>query len=157
MSERVMTRVLAVVPAVLVAVAVQTLTRTAPPLAVRVAAAGVIAISCWVAFRLLTAKLVVTGEGLQIRGVLYDADVPWSDLHGVDVAPAPRAMRALVWGLIHPQTVVVRTGTRTLRPVACMSGSDDRQVLIAVRAIEARTGTLRVPAQRHPDEPVRTA
>src|SRR3954470_18586837 len=99
-ADRLVARVLAVLPAIAVAVAVRLLTLGHPPLLLRLAAAASVALASWVAYRLLTARVVVTDDGVEVRGVLYDAEIPWTQLEAAETAPAAGALRALVWGLM---------------------------------------------------------
>src|SRR5438067_13039717 len=96
-THRTVPRALAVLPGLVVAACVRALTFGTPPVPLRVAAAGVIAIACWTSYRLLTASVTVGESGVQVRGVLYDADVPWHDLHTVTVEPSVGAVRFLLW------------------------------------------------------------
>jgi hypothetical protein len=149
-SDRTMGRVLAVLPAVVVAVAVRVMTLANPPLAVRAVAAGSVAISCWVAYRLLTARVVIGDHGVEVRGVLYEAEISYADLTSVEVEPASVPLRALVWGVMQPHTMRLATGSRTLRPIASVSHVDDEEMARAVGAMRVRLGAWRVPTQRQP-------
>src|SRR4051795_11618057 len=174
-ADRLVARVLAVLPAIAVALAVRLLTlghpplllRGArpppvpaglrgglPPLLLRVAAAASVALACWVAYRLLTARVVVTDHGVEVRGVLYDADIRWAELDGAEAGPAARPLQALVWGIMQPHGLVLRGRGRTLRPIAAVSHADDEDVLRAIAAIRARLGAWSVPTQRQPQETV---
>ncbi|MDQ1696991.1 MAG: hypothetical protein QOJ03_2344 [Frankiaceae bacterium] len=153
-ADRTMGRVLAVLPAIAVAVAVRLLTLADPPLWVRVVAAGVVAVSCWIAYRLLTSQVVVGDHGVEVRGVLYDAEIPWAHLESIDVKPSGVPLRALVWGVMQPHTMRLRTGSRTLRPVAAISHADDEELSRAIGAMRVRVGAWRVPAQRQSQETV---
>src|SRR4051812_14990465 len=84
-THRTVPRALAILPGLVVAACVRTLTLASPPVALRVAAAAVIALACWTSYRLLTAAVTVGDAGVRVRGVLYDADIPWADLHSVSV------------------------------------------------------------------------
>jgi len=153
-ADRMPARVAAVLPAVVVALCVRVLTLGAPPVAERVAAAGVVAVCCWVAYRLLTVRMTVTDSGVNVRGVFYDAELPWSDMHGVELTRASAGMRLLLLGVMQPQVVALRLGKRVLRPVASVSGTDDDELERAVGAIRVRLGAWRVPTQRQPREHV---
>jgi hypothetical protein len=120
-TDRTMARVLALLPAIAVAVAVRFLTLGNPPLGVRLGAAAGIAFACWVAFRLLTARVVVDEAGLEIRGVFHEGKVLWPEIESVDTVPASLGLRLLVWGVIKPHGLVLRGRTRTLRPIAARS------------------------------------
>jgi hypothetical protein len=137
-TPRAMCRVLALLPAAAVALGVRLLTLTAPPLAVRAAAAGGVAAAAWLVYRLLTARIVVDEPGVHIRGVFYEADIPWAELNAVDVAESAWPVRWLVWGLIQPHTLSLRTSARTLRPVAAVSHVDDEELSRAIDAMRAR-------------------
>lgn len=156
-SDRTMGRVLAVLPAVVVAVAVRVLTLAEPPVALRVAAAAVIALSCWVGYRLLTARVTVGDHGVEVRGVLYEALIPWTDLDSVDLLPSGRPLRALVWGVMQPHTLRFASGTRTLRPIATITHADDEELARAMGAIRVRAGAWNIPAQREAKDPVTSA
>lgn len=147
-TDRTAARVLALLPAAVVAVAVRILTLGERPLGVRLAAAAAVAAACWVGYRLLTARVVVGEGGIEIRGVLYEGQVSWSDLEAVETAPASRAVRALVWGVMQPHGLVLRGRTRTLRPIAAVCRPDDEDLVRAVGAIRVRLGAWGVPVQR---------
>jgi hypothetical protein len=148
--DRLLGRLLAVLPAVLIALCVRVLTLGNPPTAARVAAAGVVAVAAWSAYRILTAKVTVTPDSLHVRGVLYDADIPLRDLQSVTVHAAPWPVRLLVWGVLSPRSIHVRAGARVLRPLALLSHEDDDDIDEALRALMLRCGTRVVPAQRQP-------
>ncbi|MDQ1706662.1 MAG: hypothetical protein QOF18_3028 [Frankiaceae bacterium] len=153
-SDRTMGRVLALLPGLVVALAVRVLTLATPPLGIRVAAAGAVALACWTAFRLLTSKVTVGDLGVRVRGVLYDADIPWAHLESVDVSPSGRPLRLLVWGVMQPHTLRLRTGSRTLRPVAAITTVDDEGLERAIGAMRVRSGASGIPQQRQPQESV---
>lgn len=154
-THRTVPRALAILPGLLVVACVRLLTLGTPPVAVRVAAAAAIALACWTSYRLLTASVTVGESGVRVRGVLYDADVPWADLHTVTVEPATGSVRFLLWGVMSPRTVTLVCRDRMLRPIGMVSGPDDEDVDRAVGAIRVRSGVWRVPAQREPaDESV---
>jgi hypothetical protein len=142
-SDRVIPRVLALLPAIVVALCVRVLTLGSPLLAARLAAAGTVAVMCWTAYRLLTVKVTVSEDGVHVRGVFYEADVAWSQLDGVIVRPAGVAVRLLLWGVIKPQSVVLAGSTRALRPVALISAPDDDAIEKAIGAIKVRSGAWR--------------
>ena len=83
-TDRTMARVLALLPAIVVAVAVRVLTLGQPPLAARLGAAAAIALASWIAYRLLTARVVVDETGLEIRGVFHEGQVLWSEIESVE-------------------------------------------------------------------------
>ena len=139
-TDRTMARVLALLPAIAVAVAVRFLTLGNPPLAVRLAAAAGIALACWVAYRLLTARVVVDEAGLEIRGVFHEGHVLWADLDSVETGPASLGLRLLVWGVIKPHGLVLRGRSRTLRPIAAVCRDDDEDLMRALGAIKVRLG-----------------
>jgi len=154
-THRTVPRALAVLPGLVVAACVRALTLGAPPVPLRAAAAAVIALACWTSYRLLTASVTVGESGVQVRGVLYDADVPWDDLHTVSVEPAGKAVRFLLWGMAAPRAVTLVCSGRILRPVGMLSGPDDEDVDRAVGAMRVRSGVWRAPTQRQPaDESV---
>ena len=144
-TDRTMARVLAVLPAIVVAVAVRLLTLGHPPLALRLGAAAGIAIACWVAYRLLTARVVVDEAGLEIRGVFHEGRVLWTDLDSVETGPASLGLRMLVWGVIKPHGLVLRGRTRTLRPIAAVCRDDDEDLIRALGAIKVRLGAWGSP------------
>jgi hypothetical protein len=156
-SDRTMARILALLPAVVVAIAVRVLTLRQPPLAARLGAAAAIALASWVAYRLLTARVVVGDAGVEVRGVLYEGELRWSDLEAVETGPAPRAIRALVWGVMKPHGLVLRGRTRTLRPIAAVCHADDEDLMRALGAIRVRLGAWGVPVQRTEPDPVTAA
>jgi hypothetical protein len=147
-SDRAGARVLALLPVVVVGLAARVLTWTTPPLAVRMVAAGVVAGACWVAYRLLTARLVVRDGGLHIRGVLGDVDLTWGQIAAVDVGPASRVVRFLFGAALPAQTLLLEVAGRKLRPVACLSHPEDDELRRALGAVRVRTGAWSVPPQR---------
>jgi hypothetical protein len=94
---------------------------------------------------------VVHGEGVRVRGVWYEATIPWRELHDVSVEPSGWAVRALVWGVMQPRTLRLRTSTRTLRPLAAVSHDGDDELDRALGAMRVRLGAWGVPAQRQPE------
>lgn len=150
-AHRTVPRALAVLPGLLVAACVRVFTLGTPPVPLRVSAAAVIALACWTSYRLLTASVTVGESGVRVRGVLYDAEIPWDDLHTVTVAPATGAVRFLLWGMITPRAVTLVCNDRILRPVGMLSGPEDDEVDRAVGAMRVRSGVWRVPMQREPD------
>jgi hypothetical protein len=144
-SDRAIPRVLAVIPAIVVALAVRVLTLGTPPIVVRLGAAGVVAVACWTAYRLLTVRVTVGEDGLHVRGVLYDADVSWAQLDAVIVRPASWPVRLLLWGIVKPHTVSLAGPAKVLRPVALLSGPDDDAIDRVVGAIRARSGARLMP------------
>ena len=153
-ADRTMGRVLALLPGVVVAVAVRALTLAAPPLGIRIVAAGAVAFASWTAYRLLTAKLTVGDFGVKVRGVLYDAHIPWSDVRSIDVVPSGWALRWLVWGVMQPRTLRIGTRSRVLRPIAAITHGDDEEVARAVGAMRVRVGAWMVLDQHSQREPV---
>lgn len=147
-SDRAVARILAVVPAVVVVVCVRVLTLGTPPAAARVAAAGAVALACWTAYRLLTVKVTVGATGVHVRGVFYDADLGYDALQTAAVGEPTWPVRLLVWGLMRPNGVELRTSKGTVRPLALVSVDDDDEVERAVMAIRVRTGAWRMPTQR---------
>jgi hypothetical protein len=131
-------RVLALLPAVVVVLSVRLLTLGSPPTWARIVAAGGVAIAGWVAYRLLTAKLVVGEDGLHVRGVFYEADVAWAELDEISRTPSGLPLRLLVWGVFSPETLTLRASGRRLRPVAAITRDDDDELRQVVRSIEAR-------------------
>ena len=156
-SDRTMARVLALLPALVVAAAVRVLTLGSPPLWSRLAAAVGVAAASWVAYRLLTARVVVADGGVEVRGVLYEGQVSWADLESVETGPAPGAVRALVWGVMQPHGLVLRGQGRTLRPIGAMCQADDEDLQRALGAIRVRLGAWGIPTQREPQESVTAA
>jgi hypothetical protein len=151
-SDRTMARVLALLPAIAVAVAVRVLTLGHPSLAARLGAAATVALACWVAYRLLTARVVVSDGGVEIRGVLHEGEISWADLEHAETQPAAAPLRALVWGVMQPHALVLRGRTRTLRPIAAVCRADDEDLMRALGAIRVRLGAWGVPVQRDPQE-----
>jgi len=149
-THRAVPRALAILPGLAVVACVRVMTLGTPPIAVRLTAAAAIALACWTSYRLLTASVTVGETGVRVRGVLYDAEVPWADLHTVTLEPATGAVRFLLWGVMSPQTVTLVCQGRMLRPVGMLSGPDDEDVERAVGAIRVRSGVWRVPVQREP-------
>src|SRR3954453_1759688 len=137
-SDRPGARVPALVPAVIVVLSVRLLTLGTPPTWARVAAAAAIALSAWIAYRLLTAKLVVREDGLHVRGVFYDADVAGAERPEVPRPPPGLPLRLLVWGVFPPETRTLRASGRRLRPVAAITRDDDDELRQAVRTMQAR-------------------
>jgi hypothetical protein len=150
--DRVVPRVIAVLPGAVVALAIRVLTIGTPPAPMRVVAAGMVALSCWTAYRLLTVKVTIGAERVHVRGVFYDADIPYGDLRTVTHAEPSWAVRALVWGTMQARAVTFVVANRTMRPLALLSVADDVDIDRAVDAILVRTGACRVPAQRRPEE-----
>lgn len=145
-TDRTMARVLALLPAIVVAVAVRVLTLGQPPLAARLGAAAAIALASWIAYRLLTARVVVDETGLEIRGVFHEGQVLWSEIESVETRPAALGLRLLVWGVIKPHGLVLRGRTRTLRPIAAVCRADDEDLLRALGAIRVRLGAWGIPS-----------
>ena len=150
-TDRTMARVLALLPAIVVAVAVRILTLGQPLLAVRLGAAAAIAVASWIAYRLLTARVVVDETGLEIRGVFHEGRVLWSELDSVETGPASLGLRLLVWGVIKPHGLVLRGRSRTLRPIGAVCHPDDEDLQRALGAIRVRLGAWGVTAQREPE------
>jgi hypothetical protein len=152
-SERTMGRLLALLPAVVIGVCVRILTLTGTVVAVRAAAAGVVAVAAWTSYRLLTARLCVDESGVMVRGVFYEAEIPWADVQAADIVPARRVVRGLVWGVMHPHHIRLRTSGGTLHPVVAIGPADDDEMRRAVGAIRARLGSRHIPSpRRSPDE-----
>jgi hypothetical protein len=137
-GDRAGARILALLPAIVIAVAVRVLTLADPATWLRLVAAGGIALSAWTAYRLLTARLVVSEEGLHVRGVFYDADVTWADLDAVSRTPSALPLRLLVWGIFSPESLTLHVAGRRLRPVAAISGADDDELHRVMTTLEAR-------------------
>ena len=149
--DRAGARILALLPAIVIALAVRLLTLGSPATWMRVAAAGGIAISAWVAYRLLTAKLVVGEDGLHVRGVFYEADVTWADLDEVSRTPSALPLRLLVWGVFSPESLTLHVAGRRLRPVAAISGPDDDELRRVMHAVQARLRGWPAHARRSED------
>ena len=147
-SERTMGRLLALLPAVVIGVCVRVLTLTGASLPLRAAAAGVVAVAAWTSYRLLTARLAVDESGVTVRGVFYDAEIPWADLRSAEIQPANRVVRGLVWGVMQPHHIELRTSGAILRPVVAIGPADDDEMRRAVGAIRARLGSRHIPQQR---------
>jgi hypothetical protein len=148
--DRIVPRMVAVVPAIVVAVAVRVMTLGTPPAAIRVLAACSVAMACWTAYRLLTVRVTIGSHAVAVRGVFYDAEVSYDDLRGVSHDEPGLAVRALVWGTMKTRAVTLVGPNRTVRPLALLSFHDDIDIDRAVDAILVRTGACRVPAQRQP-------
>jgi hypothetical protein len=146
-TDRAVPRILAVIPAIVVAVCVRVLTLGTPPVAARVAAAAVVALSCWIAYRLLTVKVTLGDTAIHVRGVFYDADLSYDELETAVVAAPGWAVRALMWGVMRPHAVELRTRVGRVRPIALVSTADDEDVHRILRALLVRCGT-RLMSQR---------
>ena len=155
-SERTVGRLLSLLPAVVIGVCVRVLTLTTAPLALRAATAGVVAIAAWTSYRLLTARLCVDESGVTVRGVFYEAEIPWADVRSAEIVPARRVVRGLVRGIMQPHHIELRTSTATLRPVVAIGPADDDEMRRAVGAIRARVGSLNIPHQRTSNDEQRT-
>jgi hypothetical protein len=151
-THRTVPRALALLPGLLVVACVRIFTLGTPPIPLRMAAAAVIALACWTSYRLLTASVTVGDAGVRVRGVMYDADIPWDDLHTVTIEPSTGAVRFLLWGMVTPRTVTLVCSSRILRPIGMVSGPEDEDVDRAVGAIKVRSGVWRAPVQRQPIE-----
>ena len=136
--DRAGARVLALIPAIVVVLSVRLLTLTSPPTWLRLVGAGGVAVAAWVAYRLLTAKLVVSEDGLHVRGVLYEADVAWADLDAVSRTPSGLPLRLLVWGVFSPETLTLHASGRRLRPVAAITRDDDDDLRTVMHAVQTR-------------------
>jgi hypothetical protein len=148
MSSSVVPRILAVIPAIVVALCVRVLTLGSPPVAARVAAAALVALACWIAYRLLTVKVTVGETALHVRGVFYDADVSYDELEAAVLAAPSWAVRGLLWGVMRPHAVELRTRTGRVRPIALVSSVDDDEVHQVMRALLVRCGTRVAAAVR---------
>jgi len=144
-------RVLALLPAVVVVLSVRLLTLGTPPTWARVLAAGGVAVASWVAYRLLTAKLVIGEDGLHVRGVFYEADVDWAELDEISRTPSGLPLRLLVWGVFSPETLTLRASGRRLRPVAAITRDDDDELRQAVRAVQNRLQGWSAPGRQVKD------
>ena len=151
-SDRTMARVLALLPALVIVAAVRVLTLGHPALWERLGAAVAVAAASWVAYRLLTARVVVSDGGVEVRGVLYEGQVSWAELENVETGPAHRAVRALVWGVMQPHGLVLHGRSRTLRPIGAVCHADDEDLVRALGAIKVRLGAWGIPTQREPQE-----
>ena len=151
-SDRVVPRLLAVIPAVVVAIAVRVMTLGTPPAVVRVLAAASVALACWTAYRLLTVKVTIGDSAVVVRGVFYDAEIRYDDLSTVDHSEPHPVVRALIWGAMKARAVTLVGGGRRMRPLALLSFAEDMDIDRAVDAMLVRTGAYRIPAQRHSAE-----
>jgi hypothetical protein len=136
--DRAGARVLALLPGIVVVLSVRLLTLGNPPIWLRLLSAAAVALAAWVAYRLLTAKLVVAEDGLHVRGVLYEADVAWADLDEVSRTPSGLPLRLLVWGVFSPETLTLRASGRRLRPVAAITRDDDDELRTVMHAVQTR-------------------
>ena len=152
MRDRVVARLLAVVPAVAVALSVRVMTLGTPPEALRVLAAGAVAVACWTAYRLLTVRVTIGDADVHVRGVFYDARIAYAELASVTHDEPPPAVRALIWGAMKARAVTLVAAGRTMRPLALLSFAEDMDIDRAVDAILVRTGAFRIPAQRMPSQ-----
>ena len=150
--DRVVPRLLAIVPAVFVAVAVRVMTLGSPPALLRVAAACVVALACWTAYRLLTVSVTIGPEHVLVRGVFYDAEIGYGEVGAVTHGNPGFVVRALIWGTMQARAVTLVAAGRPMRPLALLSFAEDMDLDRAVDAILVRTGACRVPAQRRPSE-----
>jgi len=150
--DRVVARLLAVIPAVFVALAIRVMTIGAPPVALRALAAGVIAVACWTAYRLLTVRVTIADTEVHVRGVFYDANISYAELRSVSHAEPGFAVRALIWGAMQARAVTLVAAGRTIRPLALLSFAEDMDIDRAVDALLVRTGAFRIPAQRQPSQ-----
>jgi hypothetical protein len=151
--DRVVARLLAVVPAVAVALAIRVMTLGSPPAALRVLAAGVVAVACWTAYRLLTVSVTIGDTEVHVRGVFYDANISYAELRSVSHAEPGLAVRALIWGAMKARAVTLVAAGRTMRPLALLSFAEDMDIDRAVDALLVRTGAFRIPTQREPLHP----
>lgn len=136
--DRAGARVLALIPAIVIVLSVRLLTLGTPPAWLRLLSAAGVAMAAWVAYRLLTARLVVGEDGLHVRGVFYEADVAWADLDDVSRTPSGLPLRLLVWGVFSPETLTVRASGRRLRPVAAIARDDDAELRTVMHAVQTR-------------------
>jgi len=160
-ADRTMARVLALLPAIVVVLAVRLVTLGRPPLSVRLLAAVGIAAAAWIGYRLLTARVVVADGGVTVRGIFYEGQISWTELQTVELSAASRPLRALVWGIMQPHGLVLQGRTRTLRPIAAVGHADDDDLRRAIGAMRVRMGAWgvlgvqRVDAECSPAERVR--
>jgi hypothetical protein len=139
---------LATLPAVAVAALVQVL-QDSPDHVVVLVTAVLVAACAYVTGRLLTARVVADDTGVVVRGLAVDMRVPYAALSGVAIAPAPRVVQLLLWGLLEPYAVVVKVRDgRSLSPVALWAGADDADVERLVTTIRLRLDPPAVPRQR---------
>lgn len=150
--DRVVARLLAVIPAVVVVLAVRVLTLSTPPAVIRALAAGGIAVACWTAYRLLTVKVTIRDTEVHVRGVFYDADISYAELRSITHDQPGLAVRALVWGAMRARAVTLVAAGRKMRPLALLSFAEDMDIDRAVDAILVRTGAFRIPTQRQPSQ-----
>ena len=136
--DRAGARVLALIPGIVVVLSVRLLTLGNPPVWLRLSSAAGVAVAAWVAYRLLTAKLIVGEDGLHVRGVFYEADVAWAALDEVSRTPSGLPLRLLVWGVFSPETLTLRASGRRLRPVAAISRDDDEELRTVMHAVQTR-------------------
>ena len=148
-----MARLLAVVPAVVVAVAIRVMTLGTPPAVVRLLAAAVVALACWTAYRLLTVSVTIGATEVHVRGVFYDANISYAELRTVTHGEPGVAIRAFIWGAMKARAVTLVAAGRTMRPLALLSFVEDMDIDRAVDALLVRTGAFRIPTQRQPSQP----
>jgi hypothetical protein len=147
--DRIVARILTVLPAVVVVLAVRVMTLGSRPEPLRLAAAGVVALACWTAYRLLTVRVTIGAEQVHVRGVFYDAQIGYDDLRTVTHNDPSLAVRALVWGTVQSRGVTIVAREQSIRPLALLSAADDVDIDRAVDALLVRTGAYRIPSQRH--------
>ncbi len=129
---------LAALPAVVMAVLLEVV-RELPPMHVLVPVTAAVAGSAWVLWRLLSARVTVHDDGLILRGVTEDTQIPWSALTDVTIDDAPWWARLLMWGVMTPYAVTLHVaGGAKLQPVALWAASEDAYVVDAVSLMRTR-------------------
>jgi hypothetical protein len=129
---------LAALPAVVVAVLLEVV-RELPPLHVLVPVTAAVGGCAWVLWRLLSSRVTVLDDGLVVRGVTEDTEIPWSALTDVSIDRAPWWARMLMWGVMDPYAVTLRlTGGARVQPVALWSSAEDSYVVDAVSLMRTR-------------------
>jgi hypothetical protein len=147
-EHRLLSRLLTLFPAGLIGIAVRVAVVVRPSLPVRLAVAAVVAVCAWLAYRLLTARVVADDDGIRVRGVWYEADLSWQHIGAADVVPAHSVLQWLAWGIVAPFALRLHTTDRSLTPVGALCRADDEDVARLLTTVRLRTGGWRPPSRR---------